>query len=108
MELSWDGEVVVWRGPAPFLWVPVPETLCEDVRDAARVASYGWGAVPVEVTVGETRWETSLLPKDGGYLVPLKAVVRQREGIDAGDAVTVAMRIATRGGRRANGNGPTC
>jgi len=63
--------------------------------------------VPVRARIGGTEWETSLLPKDGGYVLPVKVVVRRAEGIDEGDTVTVGLSVAPRGGRQANGSGPT-
>ena len=53
--------------------------------------TYGWGVIPVQVRIGDTEWETSLFPKDGCYLVPLKDRVRRAEGLDEGDEVTVYM-----------------
>jgi hypothetical protein len=57
----------------------------------ATAVTYGWGMVPVTVRVGGTEWRTSLFPKEGRYLVPLKDAVRKAEGIGAGD--TVAVRL---------------
>jgi hypothetical protein len=61
----------------------------------------------VRARIGATEWETSLLPKNGGYVLPVKDKVRKAEGIADGDTVGVAMSIAPRGGRQANGTGPT-
>ncbi len=108
MELRFSGALIEWRGPAPFYWLPLPEDCCEHVRSEAAEATYGWGAIPVRARIGATEWETSLLPKDGRYLLPVKGAVRTREGVGDGDTVTVAMSIKPRGGRRANGTGPTC
>jgi len=105
MDLQFSAEVFEWRGPAPFYWLSLPEDGCAAVR--AEEASYGWGAVPVRARIGGTEWETSLLPKDGGYVLPVKVVVRRAEGIDEGDTVTVGLSVAPRGGRQANGSGPT-
>ena len=55
--------------------------------------TYGWGMIPVEVRIGSTRWTTSLFPKDGGYVVPLKDLVRNAEAIDVGDTVTVRLTV---------------
>lgn len=107
MDSEFSAEIWEWRGPAPFYWLSVPEEFCDAVRAEASHASYGWGAIPVRVRIGGTDWETSLLPKGGGYALPVKAAVRRREGIRPGDTVTVAMAIAPRGGRQANGAGPT-
>ncbi|MEU6194938.1 DUF1905 domain-containing protein [Streptomyces sp. NPDC047061] len=96
MEFEFGGCVVEWRGPAPYYFVPVPEEECEEIRAVAGMASYGWGVVPVEATVGGVVFQTSLFPKDGGYLLPLKNAVRRPAGLGAGDAVTVGLRVLVR------------
>lgn len=48
--------------------------------------------IPAAVRLGATEWTTSLFPKDGGYLVPLKAWVRRAERLDEGE--TVRMHLA--------------
>ncbi|MBW8800750.1 MAG: DUF1905 domain-containing protein [Streptomyces sp.] len=93
MRFEFGGCVVEWRGPAPYYFLPVPEEECEEVRAVAGMASYGWGVIPVEVTLGEVVFETSLFPKDGGYLLPLKSAVRKSQGVEAGDEVRVEMRV---------------
>ena len=95
MLLEFEAEVIQWRGPAPYYFVPVPEPLCQDLRVAARDVSYGWGVIPVTVRIGGTSWTTSLFPKDGGYLVPLKDAVRKAEGLAIGDDVEVTLVIRT-------------
>lgn len=107
MDLEFSAQLWEWRGPAPFYWLTVPEDGCEYIRGEAAQASYGWGAIPVRVRIGGTEWETSLLPKDGAYVLPVKAAVRTRERFAEGDTVTVGMSIAPRGGRAANGTGRT-
>jgi hypothetical protein len=91
MDLRFEGEVVWWRGPAPFHFVRVPDEEAAALRAASSLVSYGWGVIPVAVRLGATRWTTSLFPKDGGYLVPVKDAVRRAEGVEVGD--TVALRL---------------
>jgi hypothetical protein len=93
VELEFEAEVIEWRGPAPYYFVPVPDPLCEDLRVAARDVSYGWGVIPVTVRIGGTSWTTSLFPKDGGYLVPLKDRVRSAEDIAEDDMVDVVLTV---------------
>lgn len=45
------------------------------------------------VRIGTTEWKTSLFPKDGGYIVPLKDAVRNAEHLDEGDRVTVRLEV---------------
>ncbi|WP_448613874.1 DUF1905 domain-containing protein [Modestobacter sp. URMC 112] len=107
MDTSFSAELFQWRGPAPFHWLTLPADVCADVRAEAAATSYGWGVIPVRVRIGSTEWETSLLPRAGGYVLPVKQNLRAQERFDDGDTVTVVMRVAPRGGRAANGTGPT-
>ncbi|GCB43006.1 DUF1905 domain-containing protein [Streptomyces sp. NL15-2K] len=93
MRLAFSGRVIEWRGPAPYYFVPVPEQESADIHEVAAMATYGWGVIPVEVRIGEVAFETSLFPKDGGYLLPLKNAVRKPQGLSEGDDVTVEMTI---------------
>lgn len=94
MELEFSGPVWWWRGPAPWYFVTVPERECRALAETAAVVSYGWGMIPVTARIGGTTWTTSLFPKDGRYVVPMKAAVRRTEGLDVGDTVTVALTVA--------------
>jgi hypothetical protein len=94
VELEFTGEVWHWRGPSPYHFVTVPEPESAELRSAASLVTYGWGMIPVEARIGATRWTTSLFPKNGGYVVPLKDRVRNAEGIDVGDTVTVRLAVA--------------
>jgi len=93
MNLEFSGEVWFWRGPAPYHFITVPERECGELEAAAAFVSYGWGMIPVAAQIGETGWTTSLFPKDGRYIVPLKTVVRKAEGIEVGDTVTIRLAV---------------
>ena len=93
MDLEFSGEVWFWRGPAPHHFVSVPDELCGGIESASALVTYGWGMVPVSVRMGASEWRTSLWPKDGGYIVPLKLAVRRAEGIGVGDTVTVRLTL---------------
>jgi hypothetical protein len=93
MQVEFSGEVWSWRGPAPYHFVSVPEDECSVIESTAAMVSYGWGMIPVAVRIGDTDWTTSLWPKDGRYIVPLKDKVRHAEGIELGDTVTVRLTV---------------
>jgi hypothetical protein len=96
MEFAFAGRVIEWRGPAPFYYLPVPDEESADIREIAAMASYGWGVIPVVASIGDVEFETSLFPKDGGYLLPLKDGVRRPLQITVGDEVTVEMGVRLR------------
>jgi hypothetical protein len=93
VELTFTGPIFTWRGPPPFYYVAVPDDESEDIREVANAVTYGWGVIPVRATIGRTSYETSLFPKDGLYLLGVKAAVRRSEGLDDGDEVTVRIRV---------------
>jgi hypothetical protein len=93
VNLEFSGEVWSWRGPSPFHFVTVPPEESAELQAMAAEVTYGWGMVPVEARIGSTAWTTSLFPKNGGYVVPLKDLVRRAEGIDVGDRVTVRLAV---------------
>lgn len=100
MELAFSAVAIEWRGPAPFVFVPVPPDESELIRDSARELTYGWGAIPVSATVGATTFTTSLFPRDGRYLLPLKVAVQRAEGVGLGDEIAVRMRLGRDVSRR--------
>jgi hypothetical protein len=93
MEMEFSGEIWFWKGPSPFHFVTVPEDQCDALDATAGLVSYGWGMIPVRLRIGDTDWTTSLWPKDGGYIVPLKAAVRRAEGLELGNTTTIRLSV---------------
>lgn len=96
MVIAFEGEIFHWRGPAPYLFVAVPEGPSREIKALASVVSYGWGVIPVHAQIGATVWTTSLFPKDGRYLVPIRQSVQRAERLDVGDWVAVRIELDRR------------
>lgn len=87
----------LWRwegGEAAWFFVTVPQELSDEIDLRTMDSQGGFGSVKVRVTVGATTWETSLFPDRGreAFVLPVKRMVRDREGLDEGDAVAVELR----------------
>jgi hypothetical protein len=93
MEIQFSGKIFIWKGPAPWFFVTVPEKESRDLQAISGIVTYGWGVIPVHVQIGDTEWNTSLFPKDGLYIVPIKASVRKAENLAEGDMVTVRLGV---------------
>ena len=93
LRIGFAAAVIHWRGPSPFFFVPVPDAPAQELRRASSIVSYGWGMIPVEARLGETLFTTALFPKDGTYLLPLKAAVRRRANVTAGDVVEAELTL---------------
>jgi len=84
----WNGESASWH------FIDVPPADAVDIRAHSLANRGGFGSVRVEARIGEVVWRTSVFPqKAGGYLLPVKADVRRRAGIAAGDQVRVELEI---------------
>ena len=93
MILTFSGKIFYWRGPSPFYFVTVPEEQSQAIKSVSKTVTYGWGVIPVNVTIGKTTFYTALFPKDGLYLVPIKASVRKQENLDLEDEITLRLEI---------------
>jgi hypothetical protein len=93
LSLEFSGEIIYWRGPAPFFFVTIPDEESSQIRRVSKIVTYGWGVIPVHVQIGKTRFQTSLFPKEDRYLVPIKASVRKAEKIEEGDSVTIQLDV---------------
>jgi hypothetical protein len=93
VSVEFSGEIWFWQGPAPWYFVTVPDEESRELAATSAIVSYGWGMIPVTARIGATRWKTSLFPKDGRYVVPVKATVRNAEALAVGDTVTVRLAI---------------
>lgn len=93
MEWEFVAEVFQWRGPAPYFFVATPAHIDDFLHANIGELAYGWGCIPAQVRVGNTEVTTSLMPKGGAYLVPLKVALRRSEGVDDGDHVRVRLRV---------------
>jgi hypothetical protein len=93
VELEFEAVVIEWRGPAPFFYARLPADASAAITRVKKIVTYGWGAIPAEVVINGVRFTTSLFPKDGTYLLPLKAAVRKQIGATVDDVVTVSMQV---------------
>jgi hypothetical protein len=84
----WNGESASWH------FVTVPEELAGEIRAESLARRGGFGSVRVEATIDDVTWRTSVFPqKSGGYILPVKAEVRRRTNIAAGDDVTLTLDL---------------
>lgn len=87
-ELVW-----LWQGKAAWHFISLPLDLSAEIKSFV-THKRGFGSIPVKVTIGQTSWKTSIFPsKKGNYDLPLKAAIRKKEKINAGDKVQVSITL---------------
>lgn len=92
-EFQVEGDLFEWRGPAPFYFVKINLDISNQIKSEAKLLSYGWGVIPIHGIVGDSKFTTSLIPKEGCYFIPIKDSVRKTEDILIGQRVCVDFNL---------------
>lgn len=84
----------LWRHPGEAGWyfVTLPAEVADDI-DAMVGERAGFGSIPVEVTVGESTWKTSIFPakETASFVLPVKKAIRRHENLEPDSPVTVRL-----------------
>lgn len=91
----------LWRWqPAPpakaaWFFITVDGQTASEIRYEALGRFNRFGSIKVAAIIGATRWHTSLFPhkESGGFLLPVKASVRQAEGLQVGDEISTTVEV---------------
>lgn len=89
----------LWRwagGKASWYFFTLPKGLSDEIRLVdAGPRRVGFGSLRVQVTIGETTWETSLFPASGlkAYILPVKASVRKAEQLAEGKTSNLQIAV---------------
>ena len=91
---KFKSKVFLYPGMTGWHFVGVPKKESEEIKKGVKVKA-GFGSVPVIVTIGKTKWKTSVFPdkRSGTYLLPLKAGVRKKENIYAEDIISLNIEL---------------
>ena len=92
-EFEFTGAVFEWRGPSPYYFIEIPAAQSAKIKERAAQLTYGWGVIPVIGVIGDTEFTTSLIPKEGLYLLPIKNVVRFGENLNVGQVVQAKLTL---------------
>jgi Domain of unknown function (DUF1905) len=86
----------LWKysGESTWHFISLPQDISARIK-FLQVGRRGFGAVRVVVTIGSSRFETSVFPdsKLRCYLLPVKASIRKTEKIGHGDQVDCLIEL---------------
>ena len=92
MGYSFSSNVGLFKRDKGWYYVPVPTELSKPLEHLA-----DRGLIAVTAKIGNTHWQTSLLPMgDGTHFIALPAKVRNKEKLALGDDVEVSFELRTR------------
>jgi len=99
INFTFIGKCWLWQGKGTWHFITLPQDKSEEIKffsDNHFGKRRGWGSVRVSVNIGGTVWDTSIFPSGSldAYILPIKAEVRKKQKIVAGDDVEVALQIS--------------
>jgi hypothetical protein len=87
-------KVWLYPGKAGWYFVTIKKEDAEEMKKDYMWPRRGFGAIPVNVMIGKTKWKTSIFPeKTGSYVLPLKKEVRLKENIGEGDTIKISVEV---------------
>lgn len=98
MKRHYKMQAEVWIYPgvkAAWHFLTLPKKQSVEIKKRFGMIAGGWGSLPIKANIGKTSWKTSIFPdkKRGTYLLPIKADVRKKENISAGDKIKFYLEI---------------
>ena len=87
----------VWLHPGLQGWhfLNLPKNKTKQIKKIYDGLAGGFGLLPVNVTIGVTKWKTSIFYDQNikSYLLPLKKEIRKKENIKNNDTITYFITI---------------
>jgi hypothetical protein len=95
LKLTLRSKLWLYPGLGGWHFVTLPRNRAKEIKMHVGGIRRGWGSLPVTVTIGRTTWKTSIFPdsKSGSYVLPVKADVREKENLEAGDTVALKLEV---------------
>lgn len=95
VQVVFDAELWLWdaRRAEAWIFVGLPASESEEIRDLAGGLRRGFGSLRVRATIGSSTWNTSIFPGKAGYVLPVKRSIRVAEALDVGDTATVTVTL---------------
>lgn len=69
--------------------------MAKEIRETLKSEEEGWGRLKATAEIGKTQWKTAMWfdTKRNTYLLPLKAAIRKKENIEAGNIIKAAVLL---------------
>lgn len=95
LKYKLKSKVWVYQGPAAWHFITLNKKTSSDIRNTFGDAARGFGSLPVRVTIGTTKWNTSIFPdsESGCYMLPLKKQARKEQDIHEGDTISYQIEV---------------
>ncbi|WOS66332.1 DUF1905 domain-containing protein [Sinorhizobium fredii] len=94
-EFEFDADLWLYPGKGGWHFVTLPADIAGQIKFLAEPKARGWRSEAVIVRIGKTEWTTSVFPDkaSGSFLLPVKAEVRRKEKLAAGQSIRIKLSL---------------
>lgn len=95
IRYEFSAEVWQYQSPGGWYFISMPKDLAKEIRDNLKWQEEGWGRLKASAQIGNTNWDTAIWfdTKQNSYLLPLKAEVRKKEKLAAGQNIKATIWV---------------
>jgi hypothetical protein len=94
-KIRYEFSAEAWQHAPPGGWyfVSLPEDMAREIRENLQWQEEGWGRLKASARLGKSEWETAIWfdRKRNTYLLPIKAEIRSKEQVAAGNRYQVTI-----------------
>ena len=92
-RIKYEFNATVWKyeGQNGWYFVSLPTDISGEIRKNLKSEEKGWGMLKAIACIGSTEWQSAVWfdTKLKTHLLPVKAEIRKKENIQAGDKVKI-------------------
>ncbi len=94
MEIKIKSKIWLYKGSGPWHFVTIEKDDANEIKKQYMWPRKGFGSIPINVKIGNTKWKTSVFPdKNSTFVLPIKKEVRKAEDIKEGDIVSFSIEV---------------
>jgi hypothetical protein len=96
MQFIFTAPLWLYTGKGAWYFVTLPKDAADEIK-FFNPTTKGFMPIKVRATIGEKSWKTSIFPdkKSGSFLLAVKAEIRKKEKLNAGEHTRVSISIAS-------------
>lgn len=98
MDFDFSFQAKLWlysAGKSAWHFVSLPTDVADHIKAITQGRTKSFGSLSVKVTIGSTKWRTSLFRdnKANTYILPIKASVRQAENLILDQTLEITVEL---------------
>jgi len=95
IKYAFSSKIWKYNGTGGWFFISLPKDISREIRENSGWQEEGWGRMKAAAEVKGFTWDTAIWfdKKQATYLLPLKAEIRNKAGLQLNDIIAVSVSI---------------